>query len=281
MILVGYFRVMSSSTDVFFHVGLGKVASTFLQRRFFSKLQGIHYVPTSSYKRALQLIPKLEEDKVLVSREFDRQFEREVRKFTAAYPAAGIIIIFRRHDDWIASQYKRHVKNGFYHDFDRFLDMKHDAGRWKQADLLYYPRLQLISRCSSKQPLVLFYDELVHSPWSFLDKIAAYTNTTYNRSDISISKVHTSFTEKQLRFLKRFCARYVRKVPKGYQKPWKHWLYYKPYWVLFHLLMYVSKLLPEQGNGRLIDEEQLKEVRDAYREDWNQVKEYAAKHNPV
>ena len=33
----------SSEKEVFFHVGLGKTATTYLQYQFFPKLRGIHY----------------------------------------------------------------------------------------------------------------------------------------------------------------------------------------------------------------------------------------------
>ena len=67
--------------QIYFHVGLGKVASTYLQHEVFPKLKGIHYLPTGKYKRSKSIIPQLEVAKVLVSREFDRQFEDEVRWF--------------------------------------------------------------------------------------------------------------------------------------------------------------------------------------------------------
>ena len=42
--------------EIYFHVGLGKVASTYLQHRFFPKLKGIHYIKSTRYRRSLQII---------------------------------------------------------------------------------------------------------------------------------------------------------------------------------------------------------------------------------
>jgi hypothetical protein len=109
--------------EIFFHVGLGKVASTYLQHSFFPQLQGIHYIKTSKYKHSPEIIAKGEYDRYFVSREFDQQLEDEVRWFSGFYPQARPIIIFRRHDSWIASQYRRYVKNGGYLPFKGFFDV--------------------------------------------------------------------------------------------------------------------------------------------------------------
>lgn len=273
---------MGADPDIFFHVGLGKVASSYLQQRIFPKLEGIYYLPTQKYKNSKAIIPKLNAEKILVSREFDRQFEREVRWFTETYPQARIIIIFRQHDSWIASQYKRHVKNGWYHDFEDFLDLKKDRGLWKQEDLLFYPKLEIIQECCQEKPLVLFYDELVQNPEAFFGKLSTYTNTTLPKDEISLRPVHSSYSEKQLKVLKSFCARAIRKVPDGYTNKFKHWLLYRPFWLLFHLTMYAAYFVPARFISKkpLISKAALRAVREAYADDWQRVVDYAEQNNP-
>ena len=43
---------------IFFHVGLGKTGTTFLQDRFFPKLEGIDYLPRNKYHKAEEYIEK-------------------------------------------------------------------------------------------------------------------------------------------------------------------------------------------------------------------------------
>lgn len=273
---------MKSKPEIYFHVGLGKVASTYLQHRVFPKLEGIKYIPTGKYKKSKEIITRGGHSKYLVSREFDLQFEREVRWFTKTFPDARIIILFRRHDSWIASQYRRHVKNGWYWDFKKFFDLESDSGYWKKKDLLFYPKLEIIEECSGQKPLVLFHDELKKDPWIFFDKISDYSNTTYYKEKISLERVHTSYTEKQLKVLRNFCRTYVQKVPKGYSNKVKHWLFYRPWWAFFHLIMYVATLFPEAWvpKEELTDDEYLSQIRQAYEEDWQKIIDYARKNNP-
>jgi hypothetical protein len=272
----------SEEREIYFHVGLGKVASTYLQHSFFPRLKNIRYLSTHRYKKSKKLILGSREVKFLVSREFDIQFEREVRWFTETFPQSRIIIIFRRHDSWIASQYRRKVKNGFLGDFSDFFDLKNDQGLWKKEQLLFRPKLDIIDQCCQHKPLVLFYEDLRKDPWRFFSQIAQYCGATYDPNNISLDKVHPSYSEKQLKVLRTFCRKVVRKTPKGYRNKWKLWLLYRPWWALFHLVMYAALLIPNKWvtNNPLIEEEDLKAIRAAYQDDWESVKAYAEKHNP-
>ena len=104
---------MSDQYEIYFHVGTGKTGSTFLQARIFPLLKGIHYIPTNRYHKIFLEIEKYSSTKILISREFDQQLEREVKRFSEKHTNTNPIIIFRRHDSYIASQYRRFVKNGF------------------------------------------------------------------------------------------------------------------------------------------------------------------------
>ena len=271
------FASMSDQPEIVFHVGLGKVASTYLQHRFFPKLKGIRYLSTHKYKKSKQLIDPALSAKWLVSREFDRQFEQEVRWFTDTYPQAKVIMIVRPHGSWVASQYRRYVKNGWYHPFSSFLDMKEDQGFWKKSDVPYYPRIELVEKLTGQQPLVLFHEELKNDPWSFLGKIAEFAGATFKRESISLEPFHTSYTKKQLLVLRAYCRRYVKKVPKGYRNKIKHWVLYRPWWVFFHLIMYAAQLFLRSWvpKEELISQCDLDRIDDYFAEDWASVLAYA------
>lgn len=128
--------------EIYFHVGLGKVASSYLQQRVFPRLKEIHYISTHKYKKSSKEIEKHRHSKYLVSREFDRQFEQEVKWFSSHYPDSHVIIVFRRHDSWIASQYRRFVKNGQTMSFPEFFNLDERKSYWKHEHILFYWKLE-------------------------------------------------------------------------------------------------------------------------------------------
>ncbi|MFT6881695.1 MAG: hypothetical protein ACI83W_000686 [Marinoscillum sp.] len=267
---------MQNRPQVYFHVGLGKVASTYLQKEVFPRLEGIQYIPTGRYRKSKEIITKSYSDKILVSREFDRQFEEELRWFAADYPNCKVIILLRRHDDWIASQYRRHVKNGFYHDFEAFLDMKEDKGFWQQKELHYMSKLKLIEELTHKPPLVLFYDELKENPEGFVKSMIDFMGVP-PLENLSRRLVHKSFSDKQLKVLRSFCRKYVRRVPINHRNKWKHWLCYRPVWAAYHVILYTAAFLPESWITKepLIENELLDVVRLAFNEDWAAVRQFS------
>ncbi|MEQ8471906.1 MAG: hypothetical protein RIC35_12015 [Marinoscillum sp.] len=259
--------------EVYFHVGLGKVASTFLQQKVFPNLANIQYISTGKYRSAKKIIAKSKTEKVLVSREFDRQLEQEVAWFSKDFPQAKVIILLRRQDEWAASQYRRKVKNGWYGSFEEFLDLEHDQGLWKQSDFAFAPKVDFIRRHSGQEPLVLIYDDLVARPEWFLQRLCGYMGV--ETPVVHWKKVHTSFSDKQLKVLQAFCKRYVKSVPKGKEKKLLHWLTYRPVWAFYHLVLYLAVLIPDSwvSKAPLISEESLKKVRKFYAEDWEAVKD--------
>lgn len=262
--------------EIFFHVGLGKVASTFLQHNFFPYLKGIYYLPTNKYRYSKRLIPGIESSRILVSREFDVQLEKQLQWFTSTFPTPQVIILLRRHDDWIASQYRRFVKNGYFSSFEKFIDFEKDSGFWKQKDLYYYPMLVLIEKYTKKRPIVLFYDDLMHDPENFLRTMASHVGASFKNEEISYARVHTSFSDKQLKVLRAFTSRFIRKMPPRYHSRLKNWLIFRPVWGFYHLILYAAAWLPCPWVGKdpLIHPISLEQVRRYYEEDWEKVHRY-------
>jgi len=89
-----------NNKNIYFHVGLAKTGSTFLQNNFFPKLQNIKYISTHKYRRCIDIINNTNYDSYLISREFDRQLEGEVKKILNYFPETKIIIAFREHKKW-------------------------------------------------------------------------------------------------------------------------------------------------------------------------------------
>jgi len=261
--------------EIYFHVGLAKTGSTFLQKNVFPKLKGIKYISTHKYKKSVNIINNTSFNKVLVSREFDRQFEKEIKWFTSHFPNTRIIIVFRRHDQWITSQYKRFVKNGWHWNFEQFFDIENDKGFWKNNDMLYKNKIDLIRKFTYYKPLILFFEDIKSHPFDFINKISSYTKSTYTKESISLSIVHKSYSEKQLLFLRSYCQKFKKNPPTYFEnKKLLHWLLYRPWWLYFHFIMYFSLIIPKSLiiKKPLIDPNYLKKIRIKYKNDWIYIK---------
>lgn len=268
----------NTTRQVFFHVGLGKTGTTYLQYAFFPKLKDIYYIQRTRYQHAHEIIANTEHPRYLVSREFDQQLPDEVAKFSRYYPDAGAIIVLRRHDSWIASQYRRFAKNGIHVDFDSFFDIDHNRGLWKHADLNFMAKLKILETHFTRKPLVLFQEELKTDPFGFLDKIADYTGSRYDRAAISLAAVHTSYTDKQLKAVRKF-SKYLFPASEKYsRKTLRGWLQWRRIQLTSYAIMYPAALLPASwfNDVELIPPTQLDKIREHFRDDWEQCRAYAA-----
>jgi hypothetical protein len=265
---------------VFFHVGLGKTGTTYLQYAFFPKLRDIHYIQRTRYQRVHDVIARTDHASYLVSREFDQQLPVEVEKFSQHYPNAGVIIVLRRHDAWIASQYRRFAKNGIHVDFNTFFDIDANQGMWKYDDLNFMAKLKLIESYFSRKPLVLFQEELKSDPYAFFNKIARYTGSTYKQADISLDAVHASYSDKQLKAVRKL-SKYLFPANEKYsRKTLRGWLQWRRIQLTSYAIMYSAQLLPDAwlSDIELIPRPQLEKIRSHFEDDWAQCLAYA-KHN--
>ena len=175
---------------IYFHVGISKTGSTFLQQRVFPILKNIHYIPTRKYHKINEEISSIKKGNILVSREFDRQFEREVDLFAKGHKNAIPIIVFRRHDQYLASQYRRFVKNGFKHDVKRFFDIDNDLGFFKKIHFNFTHQVNYLKTAFDTEPLVFVYDDLKRSSGDFIQKLSSLINAQVDLNQIDFSTKH-------------------------------------------------------------------------------------------
>jgi len=266
---------------IFFHVGLGKTASTYLQYKvfpFFKNVGFIHRKP--KYLKAAQIIAKGEFDKYLISREFDQQLEEEVSKFAKFYPDTTAIIVLRRHDSWIASQYRRFVKNGHALKFTEFFDLKNNKGLFSIEDLEYYKKLEIIEKYFTKKPIVLFYDDLRKDAFKFFDYIAKQIGAEYNKEDINLDKKHSSYNENQLKAVFRISN--IIDIQKRNLK--RQYLYhFRRFFIniIRYSTLFIAKLLPNSffSDKDLINKDELLKVKEYYEKDWLACIDYAEKNS--
>lgn len=264
--------------ELFFHVGLGKTGSTYLQYRVFPKFKGVYYIQRTKYRRCFDIIKKTNYKRYFVSNEFDRQFPFEINRIANEFPSAKIIMILRRHDNWMASQYRRWVKNGYSKSFQEFIDIEYDQGEWKQSEALFYPYIEMVLDKLHSKPLVLLYDDMVKNPINTIQKIANFVGAEFNPDDISLKRKHSSYSSKQLRF-KRVWNKYIPadiklskiKIIAFIQKVF---LIKIPRYGL----LYLAKLLPESLSPKreLTPKTYLNQIKDFYSDDWKKCVDFTA-----
>jgi len=271
----------SSAKEVFFHVGLGKTATTYLQYQFFPKLRGIHYVQRTRYPKAPKIIARDASPRHLLSREFDQQLQEEIEKFAVHYPDTRAIVVFRRHDGWIASQYRRFAKNGIQIPFEEFFDIEKNEGLWKQADLDYSNKLSIIENTFTRKPLVLFYENMREDPYAFFDQFATAIGATYDRNQISLDAVHPSYEEKQLKTVRSVSKIFFPANPKQYNNAFLKRLQWRKQQLTSYSIMAAARFVPDSwlDQGELVPKGLLEKIRDVYAKDWEKVHAYARANN--
>lgn len=271
---------VSSTADqvVFFHVGLGKAASTFLQYAFFPRLKGIRYLQRTRYRRAPEWLAAQGPGRYLISREFDQQLERECTWFRDQLSGRnGLtivpVIVLRRQDGWFASQYRRHIKNGSPLAFSEFIDGTADQGLWKIADGLFLPKLRFLEACFGRPPLVLLYEELRKDPAAWLQQFAGLLGATYDQAAVRLDTVHASYSEHQLLVMRVFSRRWFRQPIAHGKTPW---LARRGRLLACYAVLYAARLLPKRWfSGPLIAPAQLKSLQEIYRYDWEKASRYS------
>ncbi len=269
--------------QIYYHVGLGKAASTYLQNRVFPVLEGIRYVHRDRYRRYPAIIDKTSDRRYLISREAAFRLDQRLNEFASFKPDARVILVLRRHDRWIASHYRRYVKNGGSLPFEAYVDLDSSAPRiWGKEQMRFLPMIQSIEARFGSKPLVLFHEDLQRDPFRLIDQLCQFTGATYRRERIDLSVVHSSWSEKQLKFSRSVGKHLFAEVPGALadsglnriQRRLKLWACYG--------VLGAAHLIPSRWleDGPLIEPLSLERVRETFAEDWAACLAYAEANNP-
>jgi hypothetical protein len=225
----------------------------------------------------INIITRSHESRFLVSREFDKQLKVEVEKFAASFPNAIPIIVLRRHDSYIASQYRRFVKNGFTGSFKQFFDLDSDTGYFKKNDLNYSCMLSVLEKNFNQKPLVFIYEDMRENPTAFIQKLANSIGAPINMASIDFSKKHSSYSERQLKSM-LVLGRYVNMNKRRvFKNPILHFGWKILTGGFRYRVLYVARLMPKYwlNSEALISTEELDQVKLFYTSDWESSKLYA------
>jgi len=127
---------MEKELEIYFHLGLTKVASTYYQSVVFPNLSDISFYPKHQFNRYKEIVENRAGGKHLFSTEKDKRLVQTVEEIISIIPNAKIILFVRRHDDWIISRYKYHIKQHGGISFNEFFDIESDRGLWSRDSLL-------------------------------------------------------------------------------------------------------------------------------------------------
>jgi hypothetical protein len=255
---------MGDQPSVFFHVGLQRTGTTFLQRKVFPKLENVRYIPKQQYHQAKEIIATQSDTCYLISHEFNRGFAVEIAAFGQSLEAEVYpIIVLRNHADWLVSQYKRHLKNGTLMPIKAFFPLEGPEGYLNADALDYYPKINQLENTFGRKPLVLFYDELLCDPMSFISQVAKYMGATVDLSAIDVRPVHTSYLWRQLHFLYYVMGDTLTPTIKTSR-------------FIRYPLLTLGRWLPTPKHVRrhLIPDDYLTAVSERYADDWQRCLSY-------
>ena len=268
----------ASDKTIFFHVGMPKTASTFLQRNVFPKFDGIHFVKKHDFKHRDRIIPHSSHDRILLSIELNLDSKggiSKVKDVAEKYPNTHPIIVLRKHGPWLRSKYKYYLRKHGDRHFEDYFNLK-DSGYLDTNNLLFFPKIRFLEEQFGKRPLVLFMEELKENPYGVIDLLANHMGATYAPEQIQIETVKKSYSAKQLRVVREFNRAY-RYDHSHIQNKTRKFAYKKFGGMLLHSVAYLSLLIPNSlmKSQQLIPPEKIREVEEAYENDWQQCIEYA------
>ena len=196
-------------TNVFFHIGLHKTATTTLQSQYFPVCKNLNYITKTnndinkfvdrvaiidpiyfdSNKARNLIIPHLHNDKPnLISREslsgslYDGIIKYGldhrssiIANLKNAIPEAKLIIVIRRQDSLSRSIYRQYLKSGGTESIYKFYHQKNNNSSLFSLDRFKFnPYINLLSESFPAGVLVLTFEEFIKNQTQFLQKLSHF-----------------------------------------------------------------------------------------------------------
>lgn len=261
--------------NIYFHIGLHKTGTTYLQKKYFPKLP-IKYIKGSKpFFNVINFIAEHNE-KILISEENlsgqlfsgkkNQQFINTISSIKSAYPNAKIIIGFRKHSDFIISAYKQALQQGETFSFVDFYNDK-DTGFLKKRDINFKQQIDFIKERFND--VFVYTIEDVKNIDAFNRSFSKFLNIEVPLLKIDKGTVNKSiksnFQVNALLKLNQFDAFFKKNM--GIKI-----LYSK----IFKFLRITPRnicqnYLPSNGKNFMIDEQSLKKINQEFQVDWDYV----------
>lgn len=170
--------------NLYFHLGLHKTATSYLQRSVFPRWPEIHYMRARNLEYFLRLP---DTQKTLISCEgfsgatfaslADRV--RGIVRLAEMFPAANTLIGFRPHGGFMSSLYSQYLRYGGAQRFEEFFPLDGSQGQaiWKRQDLNFQTIIETTESAFGKQPFVFAMEELKTNPKGLMADLADFFGT--------------------------------------------------------------------------------------------------------
>lgn len=260
----------SKDNVIFFHLGLERTGTKFLQKSIFPFIDNITYLDRKQYKDADNIIRHAPEKKILVSYEFNELLLQEVRSFSNLFPNTHAVMVFRRHDSYIASQYRRYVKNGFKGALTDFLDLENDKGYLKKIDLDFCRKIEIVRKHFTVEPFFFNYHDLENEPEAFIKKMLEIFDVDVPCDKISYRRRHVSYDDIQLKTLKAFTTKLNIDKKKSFENKALRFMHCLAMDAVRYPLLQLGRIMPNDffGSEPLIESQELERIRSHYETDW-------------
>ena len=222
-----YTKLMTEvSKDIIIHIGFPKTATTWLQKKFFPKVENYQYfMPWVSNVEIIGVDPMdpnynmskwKEKDNLIISNENFLGIGRTsgfirvglANRLKEIFPDAKIILFIRNQIDLIASEYSWYVKKaGCTLSPEKFIRYKdghvHNIFTYKPHHLMFDKVIDLYTNLFGKnQVYVYLYEDLKSNPKTFLKQFSDQHNLKVNTNLVDFSPINTRLRKRLVPFIR-------------------------------------------------------------------------------
>ncbi len=261
---------MTEKSRIYFHLGLPKTASTYLQKTVFPQLQGVVFHKKHDFRK-YKGIASDDPHIHLFSSEMDIGIEDELKRIKNIHPMASVMIVFRSHYSWILSKYKYSIRKWNHLRMAEYYSSTDDKLLKVPTDY-YRGIIELADELFDGRVLVMNYHLLKSDPGFIEGSIQDFIGI--QKAAISPGKhVNKAFNTRQLIHLRRYNEWHRYRESQSKFKFFRK-LYYRYRQYLLHIVAFFSKAIP-------VDELEFKEelkreklvIEERYKNDWAFVRE--------
>ncbi|WP_340118800.1 hypothetical protein [Pelagibius sp. 7325] len=264
--------------NLYFHVGLHKTATTYLQRLVFPRWAGIKYLRYRNIEYFLRLS---DSEKYLISCEglsggtFARLDDRlrGLRRLAAMFPGSHAIIGLRPHGGFVASLYSQYLRYGGSAPFEAFfsLDGPQENVVWRREDLSFRALIEQLETAFGEAPFVFQMSELKTNRDGLMADLSAFLGTPGGPPpEVDDKAQNISLGAWQGHLLRTINRRAgVSHTPDGRNRPFPR----LARWRLDPTTI-CHKVLGRLPGGPLVSGEVRQRIDAAYRDDWDFVTDY-------
>ena len=175
--------------NLYFHIGLPRTGTTFLQNSLFNNINNINYILKPNFSDIKNKIIKnkinLVSDEGLLGNVWDGDRFQAINRIYKHYPHAKIIIGFRMHDKWVQSMYSLYLKRGGSLKVQEFLDLKNNNGVLNTNQLNFSKLLIQIRNKFSSPPFVYFLEDIENNNQKLLKNLENFLELKFSNKKIN------------------------------------------------------------------------------------------------